>query len=466
MNSLKTIIMLLLALLLIASFAFSQNKIDGMWYGAVNLPMVELEILTKFESDNGKITGLMDIPVQQTVNIPINNISIEGNNVKFEILSGPQTGYFSGELNNDKIKGTFTQSGLEGTFVLNKGEKPKEELPYYTEEVTWQNGEITLAGTLSMPEKSGKYPAVILISGSGPQDRDENIGGFKIFKIIADHLTKNGIAVLRYDDRGVGGSGGSTMQSTLEDYTSDVLKAVELLKSREDIISDKIGLLGHSEGGIVAPMAANVSSDVAFIVLVAGTAVKGNVILTEQNKLILKESEMPETIFDDYIKLISDLSSAAGNGEDISTYQERLSEMHSRMYSELKKENEGQMPDSTQFVNGQNQQMMFTFQTPWMKSFLGFDPSTVLENITIPTLAIFGGKDLQVPVDLNKQPMENAFKKAGNENYNFVVFPDANHLFQKAESGSIENYAKLPKEFVDGFLTTISSWIKLRVDLN
>lgn len=205
-------------------------------------------------------------------------------------------------LVENAFEGTFNQGGMQISLKLtrdtvekpklNRPQEPRAPHPYYSEEVTFQNekADITLAGTLTMPEKEGNYPAVILITGSGPQDRNEELVGHKPFLVIADHLTKNGVAVLRHDDRGFGKSTGDFSAATSADLATDVKSALEYLKTRKEIDSNKIGLIGHSEGGLIAPMVAVSSNDVNFIVLLAGTGIRGDKLLLMQQELIARAS--------------------------------------------------------------------------------------------------------------------------------------------------------------------------------
>ena len=334
------------------------------------------------------------------------------------------------------------------------------------QEVTFQNGGVTLAGTLTVPPGAGPHPAVVLITGSGPQNRDEEIVGFKIFKVIADHLTRSGIAVLRYDDRGVGGSTGDVNQSTLVDFAADVVAAIELLKDRSDISPTQIGLIGHSEGGIVAPMVAAGSDDVAFVVLIAGTGVPGDQLLTAQLVSILEAEGATE-------EEIEQQRSIQEQSLDAVRTDAGWTELETAIRSEVKASIEmlpeadrAAITDVDAVVDAATKQQLMTLRSPWFRSFLEHDPGPVLKELSTPVLAIFGERDVQVPRGLNSSAIRAALENGDNEDFNIEVIPEANHLFQAAITGSISEYATLDKQFVPGFLDTIADWIVARVNLS
>ena len=264
----------------------AQGGVIGSWDGAIIIMGSNLGISVVFETGGEGVDGRIDIPQQGAAGLALTNLRYQHPSVYFELPAGQGTAVFDGEMSGDSIGGSFTQAGYSGTFSLSRSDAPLEEPteeeqppPYVEEEVTFRNGDISLAGTLTLPPSGAPFPAVVMITGSGAQNRDEELFGFKPFRIIADHFTRRGIAVLRYDDRGVGGSNGNVSESTSEDFAADVLAAVGFLQAREDIAGNRIGLVGHSEGGIVAPLVAANSDAVAFIILIAGTPVTGEEIL-------------------------------------------------------------------------------------------------------------------------------------------------------------------------------------------
>jgi uncharacterized protein len=298
----------------------------------------------------------------------------------------------------------------------------------------------------------------VLLTGSGAHDRDESLMGHRPFLVLADHLTRNGVAVLRCDDRGVGGSTGDKMASTTEDFADDALAAVAFLKGRPEIDPKKIGLIGHSEGGIVAPLAASKSDDVAFVVLVAGTGLPGEEILYRQGELILKaekadektvarQREMQEKMFA-VLKAAKDDKAAVAGLEEVFMAEE------AKLTDEEKKEaekNKGVLAAQTKLM-----------LTPWFRFFLSYDPAPALKKVKCPVLALGGERDLQVPAKPDLEAIEKALKEGGNKDVTVKELPKLNHLFQTCETGALSEYAKIEETFAPAALEEISGWIGKR----
>lgn len=335
-------------------------------------------------------------------------------------------------------------------------EVTREPVPYLEEEVTFQSGDITLAGTLTLPETEGPYIAVVLVSGSGPQDRNESITGVALqpFYLIADHLTRNGIAVLRYDDRGVAESEGDFSAAVMSDFASDASAAIDYLATRSEIDPARIGLLGHSEGGALSPMVARQNEHLAFIVSMAGTAVSGADVLILQNELVMAASggtpelvESQRNFITAFIPLILNDDYDGARQLTVDTLLEQYEMM------DIQVANVQLLAEQTA------EQSMATYMNDWFRSFLSYNPADDFTHVTIPVLGLFGGKDVQVADEQNAPALEAVLTEAGNENFEIVIFENANHFFQEAETGSVEEYATLPAEFTEGFLDTISDWI-------
>ncbi len=274
-----------------------SQDISGKWEGFISVYGRELEIEVFFEKSNDMYSGNITIPLQNVTGIPLSEVVLNGDKVSFMLETNSPTTYFDGILSGSKISGDFNQSGFEGTFeiVLSSSIK-KEELPYIEEEVLVmrEDSAVVLAGTLTKPMGKGPFPAVLLVTGSGLQDRDENVHGFKVFKILADHLTKNGFAVLRYDDRSVGGSKGNISSATTQDFADDAWLVFRHLYNHKDIKKDKVGIIGHSEGANIAAMVASSHKEVSFIVLMSGSAISGeNIILSQLKHLHLLKEHRP-----------------------------------------------------------------------------------------------------------------------------------------------------------------------------
>ena len=276
--------------------AFAQTSVAGRWEGAISVMGQDLAILVVFTDVGAVMTASIDIPQQGARGIPLRNVRATAGRVHFELPAGPGLAIFEGTVTGDVMTGSFTQGPAKGTFEVKRGAalRPEPPPPYRQEEVTIQNGAIILAGTLTVPATPGAHPAVVLITGSGPQNRDEEVFGIRPFRMIADHLTRAGIAVLRCDDRGVGGSTGSVPRSTTADFAEDALAQVRYLEARPDIDKAHIGLLGHNEGGLVAPMVAATSKSVAFIVLMSGPALTGEKVMLAQAERLAAAERIPE----------------------------------------------------------------------------------------------------------------------------------------------------------------------------
>lgn len=448
------------------------QSIDGAWKGSIGIMGQQLDILVKFESGPDSIRGTIDILQQNAENLKLIDIDFTSPKVYFVLPAAQGQAVFDGELLGDSITGKFTQVGLEGTFrilkstdgIIEDKHNNVEHVPYKQEEVTFMNGDIKLAGTLTMPYEHGKHPAVIMITGSGPQNRDEEILGFKPFRIIADYLTRHGVSVLRYDDRGVGGSTGkSVSQYTSADFASDVMEAVKYLKSRSDINPSQIGLIGHSEGGMIAPMVASKSKDIAFIVLMAGTGVKGIDILQEQTKDIILANggtDKDVKVNSEMLNLIyTALQTDTGWDKVTEKLKEELLESYDKMTDEQKKG----IKDKDEYIKNMTDRQIAESKSPWMKYFMDYDPAPALRKVKCPVLLLFGELDMQVPPSQNRAPMEEALKSGNCPEFSTVVFPKANHLFENAVTGSPTEYAALPKEFTKGFLSSVTKWILGRV---
>ncbi|MCE5207582.1 MAG: alpha/beta hydrolase [Chloroflexi bacterium] len=447
-----------------------QSDIDGRWEGSLTVAGSSLETIVYFRTEDGTLKASLDIPPQNLFGYSLANVEYDGSRVYFEGLE--ETGrkaIWDGSLTEDgRISGTFSQAGYTGTFELTPAklvETSEEPLPYKEVEVTVQNGDITLGGTLTIPEGEGPFPAIVLISGSGAQNRDEEIYGFKLFGVIADQLTRNGIAVLRYDDRGVGASTGDLVNATSSDFATDVLAWVDYLKIRQDINPKIIGLLGHSEGGMIAPMVAAQSDDIAFVVLMAGTAMTGEEIVYKQVEMISRASGATEAEIETSLKMQQRVFDGLIRGQDWEGAKAAIHQQIADQVNALPETQKQALGNLDQYIETAYQQQIDALESAWYRYFLEYDPVPVLEQTTVPVLALFGGLDMQVPADPNAELMEAALRKAGNMDVTIITYPKANHLFQEAETGSPEEYATLKQEFIPGFLDDLTRWIKVEAVL-
>ena len=312
-----------------------------------------------------------------------------------------------------------------------------------------------MSGTLTFPKKEGNFPVVILISGSGPQNRDEELLGHKPFLIISDHLTKNGIGVFRYDNRGVGQSTGDFKMATTADFSMDVESAITYLQTRKEINKNKIGLIGHSEGALIASIVASKSKDISFIVSLAGTGIQGDKLLLLQQELISRAKGIPEADIKKSLETNTKLFEIIAKSNDNQKLKTDVTNLIDKM---LKNDSNAKIPNGItkdKFI----QMRVNQISNPWLQYFIKFNPAKVLKKIQCPVLALNGEKDLQVPPKENLTAISNALKKGGNKKVTTKVFPHLNHLFQKCKTGLPSEYATIEQTFSPIALTEITNWI-------
>ncbi len=439
----------------------SSQTIEGNWYGLLKTENFELKIVFNISKSDTLYTATMDSPDQGANGIPVTKVEYNNPIVKLFISSAMIE--YSGIFMGDKILGTFKQGSATIPLNLSKRpfegpkrpQEPKPPFAYNIEDITFNNSKagIELAGTLTLPKDRKPKALVILISGSGPQNRDEEIMNHKPFLLWADYLTKRGVGVLRFDDRGVGKSKGNFATATSFDFADDVNSAVDYLKSRNDLSGVKIGLMGHSEGGLIAPIVASKRDDISFLVLLAAPGVKGSEIIISQQNLIAKASGAPDAEIEEYAKITKELYSIIDKERD-------NPELKKLLY-EFAKANAG-----SEATNIQINQQVAALTSPWMLTFLNYDPADAQTKIKIPLIAINGTKDLQVPYEINLNALEKSFLFAhgGNEDSlkKYVTIrkiEGVNHLFQKAETGLPAEYSKIEETISPEVLELISGWI-------
>lgn len=437
-------------------------SVEGIWQAALEANGLRLRFQLHVTHDDEKhLIAALDSPDQGISGIPAVNVSQKLTVFHFEIPL--VQGVYEGNLNAAKtlITGNWTQGGITHNLNFQRSDQlvelvrpqnPKKPYPYREEEVTFVNpkAQISLAGTLTIPSGQGPFPAAILIAGSGPHDRDENVAGHRPFLVLADHLTRKGVAVLRYDKRGIGKSTGKYDQATTEDFASDATAALDYLKSRKEINSKRIGLIGHSEGGLIAPMIASRSSDVAWIVLLAAPGLKGEQIMLLQSELILKAAG-----FDDE-------RIARARDFNLQSYalarKERDPEVLETKLADLV-DSTGMSTTLPPTMLKPQAQMM---TSPWFRFFLDYDPVPALKKTQCPVLAINGDKDLQIASKENLVQIEKALREGGNKDFQTHELAGLNHLFQHAPTGSPSEYGGIQETFAPEALTFVSDWILKR----
>lgn len=456
----KKTIFLALFLFSILSYGFGQD-ITGTWYGFLELPGGKLRIVFHISEKEGVYHTTMDSPDQGAKDIPTAGTTLK--NADLDIQIPNLKAKYAGTVSGTEIKGTFTQFNSPLPLNLSreeiKAERPQEPrppYPYYTEDVNFSNAkaEISLAGTLTLPRKDGVFPAVVLISGSGAQNRDEELAGHKPFLVIADYLTRQGIAVLRVDDRGTGQSTGNFDTGTSEDFATDVEAAVNYLRKRKEILKSQIGLIGHSEGGMIAPMVAAKDKNIAFIVLLAGPGIPNRQLMRRQINDILAAQGVNEGL---RTPIVECTQKAYQIMEDYpgESAKPRLEEFFRANIQTLFPGKNFTQEQQKQIVDEQ----VNTYLRPWYRFFVQFDPSGSLEKVKCPVLAMNGEKDLQVNASENLAGISQALAKAGNKSFKIVSLPGLNHLFQESTTGSPNEYGVITQTFSPKALKVMSDWI-------
>lgn len=458
-----------IATLALAGAAAAQDPevVAGHWEGEIEMPGRALAVKVDLEVAAGAWSGAIDIPAQGAKRLPLGGVEVsagsDGVAVRFAIAGVPGDPTFAGKLAEDRITGTFTQGPAQLPFSLGRDaiagparpQEPKAPFPYASEDVRYASGDAELAGTLTVPAGDGPFPAVLLISGSGPQNRDEEIFGHKPFAVLADHLGRAGIVVLRVDDAGVGGSTAHSTPPTTADLAKDAEAGVAFLKADMRIDPHRIGLLGHSEGGAIAPLVASRSHDVAFVVLLAGPGVPGTELLRKQNQRIFTAAGFPQARQEKLLALLDELFDALLNEPDEARRHERVVAVV-REQMELNGVQAGeQTADVVERASSQA-------ESPWMRYFLAYDPRPALRATQVPVLALGGDRDVQVDTEQNLAAIATALAEGGNQDVTVHRYPDLNHLFQHARTGLVAEYGQIEETMAPEVLETIRDWILAR----
>ncbi|MDP6384971.1 MAG: alpha/beta fold hydrolase [Planctomycetota bacterium] len=446
------------------------RQLLGTWEGVLAVGAVELRLVVGLKAGpGGALTGYMVSPDQSPAEIPMGRVDYGGERLVLLHLATIST-TFKVALDDDasSLVGSFTQGGQSFDIALERvsqptqrkrPQEPQPPFPYLSEEVVYKNAAagVTLAGTLTLPEGAGPFPAAILITGSGGQDRNEEVFGHKPFWVIADHLTRGGIAVLRVDDRGMGGSslGNNPGGATSFDFAGDVGAGMDFLQQHKRIAPDKIGLIGHSEGGVIAPIVARDRDDVAFIVLLAGTGVRGDELLVMQNAAIMRASGSDEEAISAACATQRRLFSIVlDSGLSPEGLKERLT-VAIQSAEEFKQASAEEQAQGLKTALAQ-------LTNAWMVAFIRHDPAVVLRKVRCSVLALNGELDLQVPFKANLDSIAAALQVAENPDVTTRAFPGLNHLFQHCETGLITEYGEIEETFAIEVLDALLVWIRTR----
>jgi hypothetical protein len=433
----------------------NPSDVDGAWQGNLDMGALKVRAIVHFVNTEDGLTATLDLPDQNTVGLPAASVVREGSSIKVEVkgIGGHFDGKFSSDLKT--LDGTWSQGGETKPLVFQRltdvaqlerrrPQNPVKPYPYSDEDVTYENkvANIKLAATLTIPRGKGPFPAVLLITGSGPQDRDESLLGHKPFLVLSDYLTRHGIAVLRADDRGTAKSGGVFGTATTADFATDAEAGVAYLKTRSEVNPHKIGLIGHSEGGVIAPMVAARNPDVAFIVMMAGTGVSGDEILIAQRRLIAEAAGDSREKLEKGDAQQRAILTLVEREKDDAVLEKKVRELLA-----------GSVPEA------QIGPQIKAISTPWFRYFLTYDPAAALGKLRCPVLVLNGEKDLQVPPNLNLPAIRKALVAGGNKDFEIDELPGLNHLFQSAKTGAPTEYAEIEETIAPVALEKMASWI-------
>lgn len=432
---------------------------EGVWQGALEGNGMRLRLQLHVSHDDQKqLVAALDSPDQGVSGLPAIKVTQKDAGFHFEIPV--VSGVYDGTLNAAKaaINGSWTQNGVgqkldfrrsDQLLELVRPQNPVKPYPYREEEITFPNekAKISMAGTLTLPPGQGPFPAAILLSGSGPHDRDESLVGHRPFLVLADHLTRKGIAVLRFDKRGIGKSTGDYANATTEDFAGDAEAALAYLKTRKEVDAKKIGLIGHSEGGMIAPLVAAHSGDAAWIVLLAVPGLNGEDTLLLQSELILKTAGVNEGQIAKTREFNKQTYALVRQEKDPAALQAKLSDLvqSSGMSASL--------PPAAL------QSQVRLIASPWFRFFLDYDPLPALQKTMCPVLALNGEKDLQVAPKENLAKIQKALQDGGNKDFQTTELPGLNHLFQHCPTGSPTEYGGIQETMAPDALNAVSDWV-------
>ncbi len=460
------------ACMAISLTAGAQSKLQGNWEGEMNIGQ-KVRLVFKVKEADGKLSATMDSPDQGVTGIAVANTTMNADSVLFDLSNaGIQ---YTGLLSGDEIQGVWKQAGRKFPLVMKRTDKPTElvrpqtpkpPFDYLSEDVSFKNadGSISYGATITIPRGGKSYPAVLLVSGSGPQNRDEELMGHKPFAVIADYLTKKGYIVLRVDDRGVGQTTGNRKKATSEDFAKDANAAIDYLKTRKEVSQKKIGIMGHSEGGLIAPMVASERKDIDFVILMAGPGVKIYELMEDQSAEMMRIAGVTEPVVAEYRKLYRGIEQVIITSKSGEEAQTRMHDVITAWKSTASKD-AIEVVDINDFEKEKKfiADFMGLYHDAWFNYFLKYDPQPTLQKLTCKVLALNGEKDMQVLSKSNLEGIRQALAKSKTKNYEVKELPGLNHLFQRCNTCSPQEYGTLKETISENALKAVSDWLDKKV---
>lgn len=469
----KVLFKIALVLGLLTTNCFAQNRFVGSWEGTIDVG-AKLRLVFHVKDNKGHLSGTMDSPDQKALGIPCSNVTVHKDSLIIEIAN--IGGQFRGKRKDSiSIKGAWIQNGSKFSLDLKKTkdteldrpQTPKPPYPYHSEDIIYYNGDSTIqyGATITAPKDTLRHPALVLVTGSGPENRDEELFEHKPFAVIADYLTRRGYVVLRVDDRGVGLSTGDMEHATSEDFAKDVSVGIDYLRTRHEVDTTRIGLLGHSEGGMIAPMVANIRKDVHFIVLMAAPGIPITQLMEEQGAAVLKSMGTSPGAIERYATLYRSLLQAIIHAQDSVTLRNSITDTVEQWIkttpAEIVMGTTGIHDDATRehFID------MFAglAGNTWYRYFLAFDPQPHLRKLNCKVLALNGDKDIQVISKSNLEGIRQSLAQSRSKDYEIQELPGLNHLFQSCQTCTVMEYSQLTETINPDVLKAISDWLDKNV---
>ncbi|HEY9178118.1 MAG TPA: alpha/beta fold hydrolase [Flavipsychrobacter sp.] len=454
----------------------AQNSFDGTWAGALNGVQNLRMGFNVTGHKEGNPVATMDVPAQGAKDIPCDTVIVDGDSIHIKVVK--INGRYDGKLAEvNRIDGLWTQNGMsislildrrEGRVQLNRPQTPKGPFPYNSEDVLFynENKSIEYGATITTPRDDKQHPAVILISGSGPQNRDEELFQHKPFAVVADHLTKNGYVVLRIDDRGVGKTTGDRSKATSEDFADDVMAAIEFLKKRKEVDRRKIGLYGHSEGGLIAQLVASRSKDVDFIILMAAPGVPITQAMAEQNIALMKTVGLTEEQANKYGELYSSIVKGAITAQSRDAAEKNINKALNNWIANT---DEATVVATTNITDEESKEKLAyeflrqLYDSKWMMYFMQYDPKPVLEKLDCKVLALNGDRDIQVISRSNLEGINKALANSKSKEYEVREVEGVNHLFQECKTCTAQEYGQLEQTIKPEVLEIVTTWLDQNV---